>query len=118
MKPVKIILEGNAKESFDELNIIAGEQIRKGIKNSFEIRLLNSIKYKFEILKTNPFYGDSIPKKLIPKKINEPNLWRIELASFWRMIYTIQGDEVKVACFILEILDHKKYNKLFGYKRK
>lgn len=34
------------------------------------------------------------------------------------MIYTITGDEVKIIAFILEFMDHKKYDKIFGYKKK
>jgi mRNA-degrading endonuclease RelE of RelBE toxin-antitoxin system len=117
-KPVKIILEENAKESFNKLNKNVAEQIKKGIKTSFEIQLLKSIKDKFEILRTNPFYGNQIKKRSIPKKIKESNIWRIELSNFWRMIYTLQGDEIRVTCFVLEIFNHKKYNKLFGYKNK
>jgi len=117
-KQIKIILEGNARKTFEQLNENIREQIKREIKNSFEMQLLKSIKDKFEILKTNPFYGNPFPKKLIPKKINAQNLWRIELTNFWRMIYTIEGDEVTITCFILEICNHKKYNGLFGYKRK
>ncbi len=117
-KEIKIALQGEAKISFEELNKIALSQTKEGIKTSFEIKLLKSIKDKFEILKINPFYGDPINKKLIPKKLNVGSLWRIELSNYWRMLYTIRGDDVRIICFILEICNHERYNKLFGYKRK
>ena len=115
MKPIMVILLDEAKEEFEKLNSIAGEQICRGRKNSDEIRLLNSIKQKIEILKKNPFYGDNIPKNLIPARYNVPNLWRVELSNFWRMLYSIRGDQIEIICFILNILNHKEYNKLFGY---
>ena len=62
--------------------------------------------------------GNNIPKKLIPKTYDVPNLWRIELSNFWRMLYTIKGDRIEIICFILNIVDHKKYNKIFGYRGK
>lgn len=117
-KETKIILNGEARISFEELNSIVVEQRKAKIKNSFEMALLKSIKDKFKILKLNPFYGNPIAKRLIPKKLNVLSLWRIEFANHWRMLYTIRGDDVRIVCFILEICDHKKYNKLFGYKRK
>ena len=121
-KEKDVFTVGEADKALKEINRIAGEQIRKGKNNSFEIKLLNSIKQKSNLLRENPFYGDSIPKRQIPKelikKYNLDNLWRIELSNFWRMLYTIKGNEIEVLCFILEICDHKKYNKLLGYKRK
>jgi Txe/YoeB family toxin of Txe-Axe toxin-antitoxin module len=90
-------------------------------KYSEEIQLLNSIKQKVEFIKENPFYGDNIPKKLIPEeyviKYNAKNLWRVELSQFWRMLYTIKGDEIEVICFVLDIMDHVQYNKKLGYKK-
>lgn len=119
-KDVFIIDE--AEKSLKELNRIVGEQVKKGIKNSFEMQLLNSIKQKIGWIKENPFYGNQIEKKKIPKSLMQKyktnNLWRVELNNFWRMIYMIKGSEIEIICFILEICDHKKYNKLFGYKRK
>ena len=115
-KSVRVILIDDAKEAFIKLNEIAGLQIRVGKTNSQEMQLIRSIKNKIELLKQNPFYGDNIKKELIPKKYNVPNLWRAELSNFWRMLYTIRGDEIEVICFILQIVDHPTYDKIFGYK--
>jgi len=114
-KPVRVFMKDNARKEFEQLNKIVGDQISRDIKNSQEIQLLNSIKQKINFLKENPFYGDNIPKKLIPKDSSVQNLWRIELPNFWRMIYTIKGDEIEINCFVLEIFNHKKYDKFFGY---
>jgi len=32
------------------------------------------------------------------------------------MIYTICGTEIEVISIVLEVLDHKDYDKKFGYK--
>jgi hypothetical protein len=59
-----------------------------------------------------------MPKVLIPKEYAEKyqtsNLWSVELTNYWRMLYTIKGDQVEIICFILDIMDHKEYDKLFG----
>ncbi|MFW6283534.1 MAG: hypothetical protein ACOC1P_05800 [Minisyncoccales bacterium] len=117
-KPVRVILKEDAKESFEKINKIAGEQSKKNKKNSFEMQLIKSVKKKVNLIKENPFYGDNIKKDQIPKKYKDKvqNLFRVELNNFWRMLYTIRGDEIEVVCFVLEICDHKKYNKLFEYK--
>ncbi|MBU1321461.1 MAG: hypothetical protein KKF46_03815 [Nanoarchaeota archaeon] len=81
--------------------------------------MLRSIKQKRDLIKANPFYGDCIAKKKIPNMhYNVQNLWRVELTGYWRMLYTIKGDEVQIICFVLDILNHNKYNKFFGYRKK
>jgi len=117
-KLVRVILLDEAKQIFQSLNKIVLKQIAEGKTSSKETRLLRSIKQKVGLLKQNPFYGNNIPKLLIPKKYSVQNLWRVELANFWRMLYTIKGDKIEVICFIVEILNHKNYDALFGYKRK
>ena len=114
----RIILIDRAKEEYKRLNELVGQQIKEGKENTDEMQLLRSIKQKKEFIKANPFYGDNIPKKKIPKSYNVSNLWRVELSQFWRMLYTIKGDQIEIICFVLEILNHNDYNKKFGYKKK
>lgn len=53
-------------------------------------QLLNSIERALNLLRTNPFLGDSVPHRLWPKEFLElPNLFRIELSRFWRMLYYV-----------------------------
>jgi hypothetical protein len=72
----------------------------------------------------NPHYGDPIPKKLIPAeyvlKYGITNLFHVELSNFWRMLYTLTNDEteIEIIAFVLDIIDHKTYDKKFGYKKK
>jgi len=120
-KPVKLIITGDAKEEFEKLNKIVGQEITKGITKSDYQTLLNSIKQKIEFLKENPQYGIHIPKNKIPKEYiknyDANNLWKVNLSGVWRMIYTIKGSEIEIIALILDIIDHKEYNKKFGYRK-
>jgi len=120
-KPVKVITTGAAKEEFDELNHVVGEEIAKGITTSDHQTLLNSIKQKVDLLKLNPEYGIHIPKDRIPKeyvtKYDVNNLWKVNLSGAWRMIYTIRGSEVEIISLILDILNHTDYEKKFRYRK-
>jgi len=82
--------------------------------------LKKNIDEAMDLLKQNPAIGDRIPEKLWPKKYIKKydinNLFRYSLGSNWRMIYTIVGDSNQMVCAILEVLDHKNYDILFGYK--
>lgn len=122
MKPVRVVLLGDAEKSFKHLNIIAGQQRDSGKENTDEIQLLNSIRQKISFIKSNPFYGDNIKKELIPeeykKQFKATNLFRTELSGFWRMIYTVKGDQIEIICFILDILSHPNYDKKFGYRKR
>ncbi|PIN87092.1 hypothetical protein COV19_01185 [Candidatus Woesearchaeota archaeon CG10_big_fil_rev_8_21_14_0_10_44_13] len=108
-KEVRILLKDKAKESYLEL---------KKRKDGEAKSILNSIERIKTILKDNPQYGDPIPKRLIPKEFIKQgiqNLYRVELSNYWRMIYTIEGNKIEIFLFVLNIVDHKEYNKLFGY---
>ncbi|MBU0930028.1 MAG: hypothetical protein KJ623_03065 [Nanoarchaeota archaeon] len=116
-KPVRVILLDEADIEYRRLNEIVGQQIKEGKDSTEEMQLLKSIKQKIEFIKSNPFYGDNIKKDRIPDFYNVKNLWRVELTGYWRMIYTIKGDQIEIICFILDIMDHDKYNKRFGYRK-
>jgi Txe/YoeB family toxin of Txe-Axe toxin-antitoxin module len=70
-------------------------------------------------LKQNPLCGAKIPKALWPKdyvqKYMITNLWKYDLPNAWRLIYTLETDEIKIISIILEWFDHKDYEKRFGY---
>ncbi|MDP1695282.1 MAG: hypothetical protein Q8L29_00010 [archaeon] len=97
--------------------------------NSFEVRgktppkedrqLLNSIHHALDLLKINPFSGDPISHELWPKEFDAlPNLFRMELSQFWRLLYYVVGDETRVISIVFEICPHSDYNKILGYKKK
>ncbi len=82
-------------------------------------QLLTSIERALNLLKTNPFAGNSVPHRLWPKEFSElPNLFRMELSQFWRLLYYVTGNEVRIISVVFEIIDHSKYDKMFGYRKK
>ena len=119
-KEVVVKLSEDANEIYEELNKFVGEEKLKGIESSFHQTLLRSIQRVRELLKNNPFAGDQVPKRLISSKYilkyDVDNLWRIELSDRWRLVYTITGDKVEIIAFVLDIFNHKDYDKVFGYK--
>ncbi len=104
-RKVSVILIGNAEETYEKL-----------VKSN-NFNLIKSLNKKIEILKLDPTHGDKIPKNLIPPTLVVSNLFRIELTDYWRMLYTIAINEFEIVCFVVEILDHDKYNQLFGYRK-
>lgn len=90
--------------------------------SKFNKQLLTAIEREKDNLFLDSHRGIQIKKNLIPKeyvlKYDVKNLWKINLPDFWRMIYTITGNEVEIISVLLEFMDHKEYNKLFGYKKK
>lgn len=74
------------------------------------------------MIKANFHYGEPIAKNLIPEEYKQKygitNLFWVELPNFWRMLYTLTNNEseVEIIAFVLDIIDHEKYNKKFGYK--
>jgi hypothetical protein len=110
-KEVRVLLKGQGKEAYLVLK-------RKTDKESRTI--LNSFDRIKEILKDNPQFGDVIRKELIPKQYKKQgihNLYRVELSNYWRALYTIKGNQVEILLFVLNIVDHKDYNKIFKYKK-
>lgn len=110
-KEIRIRLKGQAQEAYLEL--------KKRTDNESQT-MLRSIHRVFDILKDNPQFGDPIKKQLIPKKFLDlgiQNLYRAELSNYWRLLYSLEGTQIEIFCFILSIMDHKEYDKLFGYKK-
>lgn len=92
-------------------------------KNSkFHKQLLKAIEREKDNLLIDPHRGDQIRKNQIPEeyllKYSIKNLWKINLPDYWRMFYTITGNELEIISILLEFMDHNKYNKLLGYKKR
>src|SRR3990167_2777067 len=104
-KEVKVILSEEATPVYDELNELVGEEMQNGVTSSFHQTLLKSINRIKELLKQNPFAGDQIHKSRIPekyiKRYGAENVWRIELADRWRLVYTIQGSQIEIITFVM-----------------
>ena len=117
MKVIKVIFSPEAEEVYKYLN-------EQAINSKIEKSILNAVNKKVNLIKLNIHYGDPISKNLIPmeyvEKYGITNLFRVELPNFWRMLYTLTNSEseIEIIAFVLDIIDHKKYNKKFGYKNK
>ena len=117
MKDVRVILSKDAEEAYRYLDEHAFE-------SKIDRSIFNSINKKVELIKDNPHYGEPISKSLIPKeyieKFGVTNLFRVELANYWRMLYTLTDGEstVEIIAFVLDIIDHKKYDKKLGYRKR
>ncbi len=121
-KEVKVVLSEEATEEYNELNRIVGDELQRGVTSSVHQSIFRSVERVKGWLKENPFAGEQVQKSLIPhyylNKYGVTNLWRIGLSDYWRLIYTIQSNEVEIIDFVLNIVDHQKYDKIFGYKGK
>ncbi len=121
-KKITIKLIGDAEKAFNDLNRLVGEQRSQGITSSKDITLLNAINRIFDILVNNPFYGENAKKDLIPKeyrqKYDAGNLFIADLPDYWRMIYTLESDEIEIIAFVLDIVNHDEYNKKFGFRKR
>jgi len=117
MKIIRVKLSPEAEEVYKYLN-------REAPYSKTERMILKAINQKVELIKSNPHYGDAIAKKLFPeeykKKYGITNLFRVELPAFWRMLYTLTNgeSEIEIIAFVLDIINHKEYNKKFRYKGK
>ena len=119
-KEVIVKLAEEAYKVYEELNQIVYDEKKKGVESSIHQTLLRSINRVRELLRKNPFAGDQVPKRQIPKKYVDKygadNIWRIELANRWRLVYTITGNQVEIIAFVMDIFNHREYDKAFGYK--
>lgn len=98
------------------------KKLREAIKekdSKFHRQLLKAIEREEGNLRIDMHRGIQIEKSKIPKEYitqyGVTNLWKIDLPNFWRMIYTIVGNEFEIISILLEFMDHKEYDKRFGY---
>ncbi|MEM4598897.1 MAG: hypothetical protein QW400_04395 [Candidatus Diapherotrites archaeon] len=114
MKIVRVIFSPEAEEVYKYLNA-------KAPYSKVERSIFNALNRKIELIKANFHYGNPIAKNLIPeeykKKYGVTNLFRVELPHHWRMLYTLTEGEaqIEIIAFILDVIEHKKYDKKFGY---
>jgi len=70
-------------------------------------------------IRENVFVGRNVKKELIPKRLidkyNLNNLWIYDLPNGWRLLYSITGNEIEIIAAVLDWMDHKDYEKLFGF---
>ncbi len=117
MKIVRVVLSPQAEQVYRYLN-------EQAACSKIEHSILNAVNKKVELIKINPHYGEPVAKSLIPLEykttFGATNLFRVELPNFWRMLYTLTGNEsqVEIIAFVLDITDHAHYDKKFGYRGK
>ncbi len=84
-------------------------------------QLFEFLNRAFKDIEENAFCGIRISKKLIPKeykkKYGVDNLWKYNLPNAWRLLYSVAKEEVIVVSIVLEWMDHKNYERKFGYKK-
>lgn len=93
------------------------------IKNSLEEikesdkELHKHLERAFKDIQENAFCGIQIPKKLFPKEYSYfNNLWKYNLPSAWRLLYTIKSpNKVEIIAVILNWMKHKDYERLFKF---
>jgi len=87
----------------------------------FEERGQYSLLFKaFQNIKTDPSCGTKLPNRLWPKIYFKKyghmnNLWKYDLPSGQRLIYTLAENDLQIVCFVFEWLSHKDYEKRFKY---
>ena len=91
------------------------------IFNSFDKQdaLYKEINDALDLLKRDCTRGDKIPRDRWPTKYVKEhqihNLFRYNLRSGWRLVYTVSGTKYEKSCTILEAFGHKEYENRFGY---
>lgn len=120
-KEIIIKFDADVYNEYIELQAAVAKGLHSATKPTYE-QLLTSINNTINNIKANPYYGNLIPRKYLNKtivmKYGTDKIFRVELVGYWRLFYTLIGDEAKIIAFILEYMDHEKYNKLFGYRKK
>lgn len=120
-KDVFIEWDKEAEKEFLELQKLV-EKGTPSRKKPTYAQLLSSINIALRNISLDHNYGNLIHlsriSKQTAKKYGTYKIWRVNLVGYWRLLYTIIGSKVKIIAFILEYIDHKKYNKLFGYDKR
>ena len=114
----RVRLMGQALEEYNKLKENVKEEEKRGATNSENATLFRSINQKIDWLKENPLVGEVVKKKDIPKDLDVDNLFKLKLARYWRMLYTIRRQEIEIFCFVLTIEPHPDYDKRFKRKKR
>lgn len=110
----EVILSEDLAKVWDRLEA----EIKSGRKtNEPEFKAL---KKGIDQLTENYERGIHIPRKYpifkyYSEKYGVDNLWKLDTSARWRLIYTLTKENIKIIAFVLDMLDHKTYDKLGGY---
>jgi len=111
-------MEGIIKIRFAEEKVKERlEQLKCGDDSKKE--LYKYISQAISNMQVNPYCGIRVPHKLIPKlylkKYDIQNLFKYDLPSGWRLLYSVTTTDLEIVAVILEYLNHKDYEKRFHY---
>lgn len=100
----------------------------EGLKTAFyslqdgddsERQLFTKLERALSEIEMNAFCGIQLHKNLIPKeyqtKYSIRNLWKYNLPLGWRLLYSIEREDLTIVSVILEWFDHKDYERRFNY---
>lgn len=113
----RVILFPEAETAFKQLIV---EAERSKIHQS----ILKAVRYKMELIKQDSQYGSPIGKNKLPKEYAEKygitNLFRVELPSYWRMLYSVTNNDshTELTARIIDISSHPEYDDKMGYRKK
>jgi len=87
--------------------------------NSEAKKLLFLIDNAVKELSADREAGRKIPRALWPReyvqKYGVTNLWKYNLDSYWRLIYTVTGTEIEMFLICIDFMPHPVYDRKFGY---
>jgi Txe/YoeB family toxin of Txe-Axe toxin-antitoxin module len=86
---------------------------------SEDVLIFKRINRAVDRLQEDPNSGIQIRKENFPKeylkKYRIDNLWKFDLSDEWRLTYSVVSDGVDIVVLIIEWLDHREYDRRFGY---
>jgi hypothetical protein len=81
--------------------------------------LYNEVRSVINNLKRDKIIGVRIKQEQIPrhyiKKHDVNAVFKVDLPGYWRLIYGILSIHGEKKALLMELFDHNKYNKRFGY---
>lgn len=81
--------------------------------------LYRKINETIEDLKNDKIIGVRLKQKQIPKyyvrKHGVSAVYKVDLPNYFRLVYAIVSIHEERKALIMELFDHKKYDKRFGY---
>jgi Txe/YoeB family toxin of Txe-Axe toxin-antitoxin module len=97
------------------------EKVQKAFESlkKEDYELYSRLVRAFEDIEKNAFCGIQIPKRLIPqeyiKKYNITNLWKYNLPDAWRLLYSVENQQLCVVSIVLAWMSHPDYERKFRY---
>ena len=84
-----------------------------------------SLRRQAASLASDPLTGTFISLQRVPKASKDrwearigliTNLFKLDLPAGWRAIYTVVTHEERRAALVIDVVDHKEYERLLGYR--